>query len=261
MPPSPLRVVVFAPSIGLVVCNRELNPEEGPYPTMLAETLAVDDVRADVRNCSMFLGMVYDAVKQWEREAFTFWPHLVVLQYGVGETYPAFFPRWLHLKAWGLSRTDRLVDRKVNGFMQERWPWFLAISTRFDRPRMPGKLLGRRFREQFRRLVVNSLKWTGAVVIVIGPHPPNFRLMKLAGAYPAKRAKFEGMMRQIVEEQPRCGYIDFQRVQDAVDPDDFQKTLPDGIHLVAEAHQILAQMIADEYWAIRGRLADTQAAS
>jgi hypothetical protein len=256
-----LRAVVFAPSIGQQVCSRHLDPEQGPYPTLLAETLAVDGVRADVRNASMGLGMVYDAVQAWERNAFTHWPHLVVLQYGIGEAYPAFIPRWLHMKAWGVARTDGPFDRRINGFMQKRWGWFQKLSTRLDRPWMPGKLSVRRFRDQFRRLVLYSLNWTGAVVVVIGPHPPNFRLMKLTGAYPAKRAKFEQIMKEIVEKHPRCGYIDFQRVQDAIDPDDFQKTLPDGLHLVPEAHRILAQYIADEYREIKARLAATESVS
>jgi hypothetical protein len=114
-----------------------------------------------------------------------------------------------------------------------------------------------RFRNQYIRLVNLSLAWSGAVVIVVGMHPPNFRMMKLAGAYPARRARMQQVIEDSVAQSPRCGHVDFQRVLDAVSPD-FEKSMPDGLHLVSEGHRALAQFIADEYWAIRARLADAE---
>jgi hypothetical protein len=47
--------------------------------------------------------------------------------------------------------------------------------------------------------------------------------------------------------------VDFQRVLDAVSPD-FEKVMPDGLHLVPEGHRAMARLIAEEYRTVRARL-------
>jgi lysophospholipase L1-like esterase len=252
MTAGPIRVAVLANSDGLTVAVRDRSPNEPPYPLLLADLLKVDGVRADVRNCSRVMGMVPQGVLDWEERAWTHWPHLVVLQYGVQESYPWFFPPPVHRRAWGLQRTDRPIDRRLNGLLQARWSLVQKASRDLDRPWMRGQMSLARFRSQYNRLVNLSLAWSGAVVIGIGMHPPNFRLMKLAGAYPARRARMQPVIEAALDN-PRCGYVDFQDVLDAVDPD-FEKSMPDGLHLVPKGHMALAQLIADKYWSITARL-------
>ena len=259
-PPSPIRVAVLANSDGLMVASRNLRPDEGPYPMLLADMLAVDGVRADVRNCSRVMGMVDDGVREWEQRAWTAWPHLVVVQYGVQESYPGFFPKSLHHRAWGLQRTDRPLDRRLNGMLQKRWSLVQRASNRLDRPWIRGQMSLARFRRQYNRLVDLSLIWSGAVVVAVGMHPPNFRMMKLCGAYPARRERMQAIIEDAVSKNPRCGHVDFQRVLDAVSPD-FEKVMPDGLHLVPEGHRALARLIAEEYWAITARLAAPETAA
>lgn len=259
-PAGPLRVAVLANSDGLQVASRNPRPDEGPYPMLLANLLAVDGLPADVRNCSRVMGMVDDGVRDFEQVAWSHWPHLIVLQYGVQESYPGFFRPALHRRAWGIARSDRPLDRRLNGILQSRWSLVQKASQRLDRPWIPGQMPLTRFRNQFDRLVNLSLRWTAAAVVVVGMHPPNFRMMKLAGAYPARRARMQAVIEETVAQSPRCGHIEFQRVLDAVSPD-FEKVMPDGLHLVPEGHRALARLIADEYMAITSRLAETSEAT
>jgi len=250
---EPLRVVVLGNSDALQVASRDLRPDEGPYPILLSRMLAVDGVPADVRNVSRVMGMVEHGVQDWERFAWTHWPHLVVLQYGVQECYPGFFPPRLHRRAWALQRTDRPIDLRLNGFLQAHWSWVQWASNRLDRPWIRGQMSFARFQRQYNRLVDLNLTWSGAVVIAIGMHPPNFRMMKLSGAYPQRRVRMEQAIQAAVSESPRCGYIDFQAVLDGVS-DDFQQVMPDGLHLVPEGHRVLAQQIVEKYHEIRSLL-------
>jgi hypothetical protein len=253
-------VVVLANSDGLQVASRNLRPDEGPYPMLLADLLAVEGAPAEVRNCSRVMGMVEDGVRDFERVAWNFWPHLVVLHYGVQESYPGFFRPALHRRAWGIARSDRPIDRRLNGALQARWSLVQKASNRLDRPWIPGQMPLRRFHAQYDRLVRLCLGWTPAVVVAVGMHPPNFRMMKLAGAYPERRARMQAVIEETVAKSPRCGLVDFQRVLDAVSPD-FEKVMPDGLHLVPEGHRALARLIADEYWAIAARLAESAEAA
>jgi lysophospholipase L1-like esterase len=214
-------------------------------------------MRADVRNCSRWMGTVHSGVEDWEPQVLTHWPHLVVIQFGIVDANPILIPRVVHRQAWGMQRTDGLVDRAVTSVLRTNWPLVHKASQRLDRPWIRGHVSGARFGRQFRRLVDQTLDLTAADVVVIGMHPPNFRLMKLGTAYPARRARMQRIITEAVADRPRCGYVDFQRVLDAVHPD-FEKSLPDGIHLVAEAHRVLARLIADEYWAIEARRSEVQ---
>jgi hypothetical protein len=252
---GPLRVAVLANSAALQVAVRDPRPDEGPYPTLLADLLAVGGVPADVRSCGRVMGMVDDGVRDFERVAWNHWPHLIVLQYGVQESYPGFFRPAVHRRAWGIVRSDRPVDRRLNGMLQARWSLVQRASNRLDRPWIAGQMSLQRFQAQYERLVKLCVKWTGAVVVGVGMHPPNFRMMKLCGAYPERRARIQAVIEGALAQSPRCGHVDFQRVLDAVSPD-FEKVMPDGLHLVPAGHRALAQLIADEYRAISTRLAE-----
>lgn len=241
--------------MALQVRSKVFEPGDAPYPMLLADLLSVDGVRAEVLNASRVLGMAEDGVQLWQRAVYANWPDLVVVHYGIEETYPGFFPKWVHHKAWSFTRTDGAIDRTISDAIRRRWKTVLRASNRLDRPWMPGQMSVRRFRHQFRRIVNQSLDLTAAKVIVVGPNPPNFQVMKLSGAYPEKRATLEVIMQDTVSGRPRGGYIDMQRVIDEIDPDDFAAALPDGLHLAAKGHRVLARMIADEYWQIERNLA------
>jgi len=255
-PTTPLRAVVLANSVGLMVCSRSHATQGGAYPHHLPEALAVGGQPAEVWSFAKVMGMVDDGVRDWERAVFTTWPHLVVINYGIQETYPIFFPKPVHQQAWGLSRTDRPVDRAMTSLLQTRWRWIQWASNRLDHEWWRGQVSITRFGHQFRRLVDLTLTWTAASVVVVGMHEPNVRMMKLSGAYPHRRERLQRIMLETVEAHPRAGFVDIQRVVDAVDPTDFQTALPDGLHLVPEGHRVLAGLIAEEYYAIQSRLGD-----
>lgn len=259
---APLRVVVLANSVGLYVCTRDLYIDEPPYPLRLADELAVDGVPAEVLSRGKVMGMVKDGVRDWERSVFDNWPHLVVINYGIQETYPMFFPNRVHQQAWALGRGDGPLDVRMTAFLRRRWSLVQWASNRLDRPWLRGQMSAKRYTRQFRRLVDNTLRWTAASVVVVGMHEPNFRMMKLSGAYPVRRERLQRMMIETVEQrQPRVGFVDIQRVLDEIDPDDFEKSLPDGLHLVPEGHRILARLIAEEYRAIQARRAEAERSS
>ncbi|MGN6473722.1 MAG: SGNH/GDSL hydrolase family protein [Mycobacteriales bacterium] len=248
---GPARVTVLGNSCSLQVCSRELVPGDAPYPELLRSLLAVDGVRAEVANHSIWMGTARDAVRDWQVAVWAAWPDLVVLHHGINEARSSLIPRRVHNMTWTLDIPDGRVQRFLVPRIKARWRAMGELVARWDRPFIPSHVSPRRFADYMARVVGQTTVHTTAVCIVIGLNPVNDVMLRAGGAYPVRREEMMRDLESIVAKQPQSALIRREDVQDEIG--DSKRTFPDGIHLSPLGHRVLAERIANTYRELRAR--------
>lgn len=249
LPTAPVRVTVLGNSCSLQVCSHELQPGDAPYPELLRSSLAVDGVRAEVANHSIWMGTARDAVRDWQVAVWAAWPDLVVIHHGINEARSSLIPRRVHNMTWTLDPSGSRFERFVVPRVKRRWRLWGELTARWDRPFVPSHVSPRRYAEHMSRVVGQTVVHTTAVCVVIGMNPVNDVMLRAGGAYPVRRERMMSDLERIVTERPRSALIRLEDLQDEIG--DSKRTFPDGIHLSPLGHELLAKRIAAAYRDLR----------
>jgi lysophospholipase L1-like esterase len=241
----PRKIVVLGNSIALQVCARNPSPDEAPYPILLADLLADEDGPATVINASRWMGTVQDAVVEWPRAVLAEWPDLVVIHHGFNEARSAILPRRVHKAVWRLERTGTAIEARLLPKMRAAWPTMLSAARTFDRPVVRGHMTARRFGRLLAHLLDETSSRTPAVCVVVDLQTASPRLNALGAAYAHRRQDLQAVIAHTVAVRPRAAVASLTSVELAVGSP--SEAFPDGIHLSAEGHRLLAQEIAHAF--------------
>jgi lysophospholipase L1-like esterase len=157
-------------------------------------------------------------------------------------------PPFLHKMVWTLDSSDRRARRRFVEKLQHRWGDISRTVAAWDRPSVPGHLSPERFANQMNRVVSQTIAHTRAVVVIIDVHPVNDYLRVLGDAYEFRRERLQTELEKVAQNKRRVGLLRLEEVQHEVGGS--KDTFPDGIHLSPAAHRVLAQRIAQLYFAL-----------
>jgi len=239
--PRPLSVAVFGPSSTLLVTGPRPEGELYlTYPAVLARQ-TVEGRRFDVTNDSRIYGLVKDFVDVGLTTVPQLRPDVVVLQFGLGETFPRIFPRrlimhllgmrrhssWLRDKYWRRTRSILMrihaIERRIDAHLPLRW-------SRMPVGRFEAELdlLCQRIREQ-----------TGSRIVLMTAYPATpptpFLTPKLL-----KRVEMMNAAILRVAATHRATVFPLDDIVAAHGMD-----LPDGLHMSVDLHRVVGEQLAE----------------
>ena len=236
----PLSVAVFGASVTLLVTGPR--PDAGPYltyPAVLARQ-DVDGQRFDVTNDSRIYGMVKDYVAIGLAAVARQRPDVVVLQFGLGETFPRIVPRRLVMHLLGVRRhSSRVRDmywRRTRSMLLA----LHALERRID-AHMPvgwSRMPVRRFESELDLLCQRIREQSGSRIVLMTAYPPTqptpFLTPKLLARVDAVNA---AILRVAATNDATVFPLD-----DIVAARGAE--LPDGLHMSVDTHRVVGEELA-----------------
>lgn len=237
----PLSVAVFGPSSTLLVSGPRPEGELYlTYPAVLARQ-SVDGQLFEVTNDSRIYGLVKDFVDVGLTTVPQQRPDVVVLQFGLGETFPRIFPRRLIMHLLGVRRhSSRLRDkywRRTRSVLMT----IHAIERRIDAhlPLNWSRMPVRRFESELDLLCQRIREQTGSRIVLMTAYPATpptpFLTPKLLQRVDANNAA-------ILRVAATHGATVFP-LDDIVAAHDGE--LPDGLHMSVELHRVVGEQLAE----------------
>lgn len=233
-----LKVTVLGNSQAVWVAPRRSSRGDATYGEHLESLLAHQGIECRVTNLGRWNECLPKALCQFDRVVRAGAPDVVVLQYGAGEAFPAAFPLRVHdyLHTWhvhsGFGRTRaRDLLRRILWKRLRTWQRLVASvggqATHHVGPR--------RFEAELKKLLADIVREQQALVLVVGIPRPTPELEVLVPGLRRRFERFNEIMRRTCHGAPgTVRFIDCFALED--DPD----LVPDGLHLSAAAHAIVA---------------------
>ena len=229
-------IVVLGSSVALAVRPPRDDRESAPFAALLARRLP----HVRVVNASRGSLDIADAVRDFAPLVWAHDPDVVIVQLGINECPPRFLPRSLWRAVYAhpsdalltgarrrLVMAGRLLDRAARATAARRFnrPWF--SPARFER------LL-----DAWLDLAAKELR--GAVML-LGIMPPSARVEAALPSTIANARRFNEILAAAAARRPETvTFVVWAEWSSAADLD---RVRPDGIHLSAEGHQRLADVV------------------
>lgn len=236
----PLSVAVFGASVTLLVTGPR--PEGEPYltyPAVLARQ-NVDGQRFDVTNDSRIYGMVKDYVGIGLTTVAQRRPDVVVVQFGLGETFPRIFPRRLVMHLLGTRRhSSRMRDmywRRTRSMLLA----LHAIERRIDAHLPVGwsRMPARRFESELDLLCQRIREQSGSRLVLMTAYPPTPPTPFLN---PKLLRRVDAVNAAILRVAAANGATVFP-LDDIVAA--HGAPLPDGLHMSVDLHRVVGEELA-----------------
>lgn len=236
-----LSVAVFGASVTALVCGpRPDGKRYLTYPRVLAET-EVDGVGFDVETQSRIYGLISGCSGIWMQPLAQTRPDVVVLQFGLGETFPRLVPKALIYHLLGVTRhSSRLRDiywRRTRSLL-------LAIhrlERAIDRfmPVSWCRMSPRRFHAELDQVCTKIRDQIGSRIVVMTAYPPTDPTPFLTDKM---HRRIERINAAIVDVAATHGATVFPL--DDVVAEAGSGALPDGLHLSIHAHRAVGEQLA-----------------
>lgn len=239
-------VVVLGSSVSILV-RPHREPGEATYAEWLGELLRTDTTTVAVVNEGRWFEMVDAMHTRWDSAVAPRLPDVVVLHVGFVECQPWVLPHRIHRWAldWktSLHPGPRLVRRLVADRLVAVLRWWTPRATRGLRGHL-SKRSPARFAAEVERLVRQTRRELGALVLVVSISPPGSWLPELMPDIGERVARYNRILRAVVTEQadPGVRLVDVAPVHRALGA----AASTDGIHLSGAAHHDLAVLLAAE---------------
>lgn len=233
-PDDVARVAVFGSSVtALVTGARDLGATHLTYPA------ALDRAGFDVANYSRIYGLISDCKAIWAYPLAQTRPDVVLLQYGLGETFPRVFPKWLNLSLLGVARRS--------GPVRDAW-WRLARRLlmsmhRVERvidARLPlwwSRMSFRRFERELDAVCERVQHQIGCRLVLMTAYAASAPTPFLTAAMTGRLAHVNDAIRRVAAKRG-ADVFDLAGIVDG-------RVLPDGLHMDVETHELVAQHLAD----------------
>ncbi len=236
----PLSVAVFGASVTLLVTGPR--PEGQPYPTYPAVLARqnVDGQRFDVTNDSRIYGMVKDYVGIGLTAVAQQRPDVVVLQFGLGETFPRIVPRRLVMHLLGTRRHSSRMRDKYWRRTRRLLMTLHAIERRID-ARLPvgwSRMPVRRFESELDLLCQRIREQSGSRIVLMTAYPPAPPTPFLN---PKLLRRIDAVNAAILRVAATNGATVFP-LDDIVAA--HGAPLPDGLHMSVDLHRVVGEELA-----------------
>lgn len=243
---EPLRVVIVGGSVSVMVVPARRDISEGNYGEVLVRMLHEDGIRAEVAHQGKWFDMIHELRRRYEFAVRNRFPHVLVLNYGMGEAQAHMLPTWMarHFASWDVSthpvarayrsRVAPRLWRQVRRWQQ----WSsgrVALRT--------WRLSPERFRLDMQHVIEMAREETGCLVLVVDCDPPGERFEHwLPGLY-QRWEVFQRVLQELVDgfDDPMVRLVPASRTLT-----DLSADLPDGIHRTAQTHRLTAELLRDE---------------
>jgi lysophospholipase L1-like esterase len=237
-----MSVAVFGSSVtALVTGPRNPDSLHLTWPAALARTERAG-VSFQVTNRSRIYGLVTDFAGIWADPLAQLRPDVVVLQFGLGETFPRVVPRALVLHLLGIDRhTGPLRDRywrKAHEALLD----IHALERRLD-PHLPGawsRVTPTRFERELKQLCNKIHDQIGSRIVVMTAYPGTSVAPFVT---PSMVARLHTYNEAIVRVAGQTG-SDVFPLHDIIERLGPATTLTDGLHMTVEAHRAVADRMA-----------------
>jgi len=236
----PLSVAVFGASVTLMVTGPR--PEPGPYLTYPA-VLARQDVqgqRFDVTNDCRIYGLVKDYVDIGLTTVARERPDVVVLQFGLGETFPRIVPRRLVMHLLGVRRHSSRVRDKYWRRTRSILLTLHGIERRVDAHLPVGwsRMPVRRFESELDLLCQRIREQAGSRIVLMTAYPPTAQTPFLT---PKLLRRIDAINAAILRVAAANGATVFP-LDDIVAAHGAE--LPDGLHMSVDLHRVVGEQLA-----------------
>jgi len=234
-------VCIVGNSVSLLVWPRRDNGSDLTY----AEHLEV--MGWVVKSTSRQGVMISDTCLFLEDDVLNIRPDHLILQFGIVEaTYrarPRFFHKWFSNNNWRNSVVQiryrspfkRSLVSILNKLYQqtEKVQFALGLKWRYLSPKL--------YRDSLEQTVATCKRYSGIKsYILIGVSPINERLEGLAPGTQQSVGEYNEIMREFAEETSQVEFVDPSEIfQD----EKYADLVPDGIHLSAAGHALLASKL------------------
>jgi lysophospholipase L1-like esterase len=226
-----VRVVVAGNSVALHVAPRREGRDSGTYADLLRRRL--EPLGGAVVNVARRSNLVDEDDLEFMANCQRNDPDAVILQYGINEAAPRILsrPLWMWLKGPQAYGTAKSLLRRVEGRLEPhlvRWT------------RAGGWIGPKRFEERLRYKVRIVRKESAAVPMVVNLGPPTPDLERLLPGMTAAVERYNAIMERVCRDEDAV-LIDIHALVRERGPE----IQPDGIHLTAEGHRCVAELLWD----------------
>lgn len=237
-----MRICILGNSVPLLVSPYRQNEEEMTYGEILRNNLF------EVKNCGRQSTMISDLYKTLEEDCLSFFPDIVVLNYGIVECTYRTRTRWLQsrfsINAWKntiistplMVRWKRIRNYVIKKLLRPFDRFFHCIGLHYRW--MPPSKFGFCLMDISRAI----LKETGVnEIIVLGMLEARTWLEREAPKTSKSIIRYNEIMKSLCSSTQGLVFIDTARLlgNDLAYSDD-------GIHFTATGHELIAKAIADE---------------
>lgn len=236
-----VSVAVFGASVTALVCGPR--PEGATYlnyPAVLARQ-ELDGVRFDVHCRSRIYGLISDCSRIWIDPLAQTRPDVVVLQFGLGETFPRVVPKPLVLHLLGIDRHSSPLRDQYWKRTRKALLSIHAVERRLDAhlPVSWSRMSPRRFRHELDMVCTKVRDQIGSRLVLMTGYPP---VPPTPFLNPKMTQRMERINAAIVQVAATHGATVFPL--DDVVADLGPGALPDGLHMSIEAHQAVGEQLA-----------------
>jgi len=241
-----LRVAVLGNSVPLLMVPERTRRSDGTYPELLAGVLAEAGVDAEVTDRARMFEMIHEGARRFGADIAPLHPDVLILHYGIIELQPNVLPttvvRHLSVTRPGGRGVRRLWRRLA---VPRLWPaaraWQRWASARVGL--RTWRFSPTRFVAELDHLV-RVARYNRSLVLVLDVHDPGPRLEHFMPGIRGRWQQHQRALRRYVEE---LGDPDVRLVEvSAVAAGLGEGASTDGLHLGAEGHALLAQVLATE---------------
>jgi len=236
-----LSVAVFGASVTALVCGPRPEGElHLTYPAVLARQ-EVDGITFDVDTHSRIYGLISGCSGIWMQPLAQTRPDVVVLQFGLGETFPRLVPKALIYHLLGVTRhTGRLRDI----YWRRTRKILLAIhraERAIDRflPVSWCRMSPARFRSELDMVCTKIREQIGSRIVLMTAYPATAPTPFLTDTM---HRRLERVNAAILDVAATHGATVFPL--DDVVADVGPGALPDGLHLSIQAHRAVGEQLA-----------------
>ncbi len=240
------RICILGNSVGFKMRPPRQSAEEKTYGEILS------DNGYCVRNISKAGVMLNEAFASLDDELITWFPDTVIIQFGVVEMCQRqtsrrlnnrliknYYLNMVHGRAYVfdslftkvLETLGRIVNgggRRFVGLVGLRWQW-LSLD---------------RFLSVLEAVLEHVNKETGAMTLMVGINPVSPRITRILPDSGEIIEAANAAMKNLAARFP--GRVRFLDMKELIGGNMVETTVPDGIHLSAQGHRLLAERILDE---------------
>jgi lysophospholipase L1-like esterase len=237
----PLTVAVFGASVtALVTGPRQPGATFLTYPQVLAEQ-EVDGRGFDVATDARIYGLVRDFTGIWMRPLAVTRPDVVVLQFGLGETFPRIVPRRLVMHLLGITRHSSPLRDAYWRRARRALMAIHAIERRVD-PLLPtrwSRLPYRRFESELSLVCDKIREQVGSRLVLMTAYPATAPTPFLNPKMLARLELDNAAIQRVAAAHDATVFP-----LDDVVADQGPGALPDGLHMSVGTHRAVGERLA-----------------
>lgn len=253
----PLSLVVLGNSLA-IMANPRPDRASGVWAEVVADRMSDELGPTALALEARWFELAPQALAEYEQRVTSHAPDVVVIQYGYNEMQPWLLPVWLvrhlltdHVTTGRVSSWYRrtVVPRLWRALRAYRRPAARVVGTR------TWQLRRGRFRRTLQHLVRLSRNQHRALVLVVDVNPVTAKVEHFLPGQSRRHGLYQELIAGVVADagDPDVRLI---RASEVVERLGVETAMPDGIHLSADAHRQVADLVFTEiadWWRQDGR--------